>query len=215
MDAAQLFAKSIDPSSWRKHSRALRRSADVLWDTFAELLTTACAIAKKQNTELNVESALDALETAKLLYGLALETALKAWLIEHHPAKVEIRLTMTGDGLPKQAELKSFGLPTNQGHNLLALAEAVGVFGPNFSHVVKTESDGASLKTICRDLGEVVVWRGRYPVPMTSFEPISPDPKVPSVALGHYLRDWLDPLLDALLFECASPPKSKLDDTQL
>ena len=149
--------------------------------------------------ELDLEFAIEAVETAKLLYGLALETALKAWLIEHAPSKIEIRMTMAGDGSATHAELRSFGIHPNQGHNILALADAAGVFGPQFSHVWKTDSDIANMKTIFRDLGEVVVWRGRYPVPMASFDPVMHDPKVPFTALAHYFRDWLDPLLDALL----------------
>jgi len=201
MQATEFVNKSTDSKAWRKHSRALRRSADVLWDDFVELVAQAALDAKAQSTKPNFESAIEAIETAKLLYGLALETALKAWLIEHLPEKIEVRLTMSGDGTPKHAELKSFGIPLSQGHNILALAEAVGVFGHEFAHIHKTESDCAAVKNICRDLGEVVVWRGRYPVPMSSFDPVPLDPKVPAVAIAHYLRDWLDPLLDALLIE--------------
>jgi hypothetical protein len=205
MHATEFVEKSTDPTAWRKHSRALRHSADVLWDDFVDLVAQAASQAKSESARPNFESAIEAIETAKLLYGLALETALKAWLIEHSPEKIEIRITMSGDGSPRHAELKSFGIPPNQGHNILALAEAAGVFGQRFSHVLKTESDGAALKNICRDLGEVVVWRGRYPVPMSSFDPVSLDPKVPVAALAHYLRDWLDPLLDALLVEQRDP----------
>lgn len=201
MHAIEFVEKSTDPTAWRKHSRALRHSADVLWDDFVDLVTKAALQAKAQNTPPNFESAIEAIETAKLLYGLALETALKAWLIEHYPEKIEIRITMTGDGSPRHAELKSFGIPPNQGHNILALAEAAGVFGQRFSHVLNTENNDAALKNLCRDLGEVVVWRGRYPVPMSSFDPVSFDPKGPVAGLAHYLRDWLDPLLDALLVE--------------
>lgn len=199
MHAPEFVDKSTDPKAWRKHSRALRHSANVLWDDFVELVTQAVSRAKAKNEIPNLELAIEAIETAKLLYGLALETALKAWLIEHSPEKIEIRITMSGDGSPKHAELKSFGIPPNQGHNILALAEAADVFGKGFSNVLKTDGDRAALRNICRDLGEVVVWRGRYPVPMSSFDPVSPDPQVPVAALAHYLRDWLDPLLDALL----------------
>jgi hypothetical protein len=74
-----------------------------------------------------------------------------------------------------------------------------GIFTDAFGDALKIESDKDAVRNICRDLGEVVVWRGRYPVPMESFEPIQLNPNVSSRALGHYLRDWLDPVLDVLL----------------
>lgn len=199
MQANDFVEKATDPAAWRKHSRALRRSADVLWDDFGNLVVQTGLLAKRQKEKPNFDAAIEAIETAKLLYGLALETALKAWLIEHYPEKIEIRITMSGDGTPQNAELKGFGIPPNQGHNILALAEEAGVFGQTFAHVLKTEGDRAALKNICRDLGEVVVWRGRYPIPKASFEPVPFNPKGPGVALAHYMRDWLDPLLDVLL----------------
>ncbi|WOB06928.1 hypothetical protein [Piscinibacter gummiphilus] len=205
MHATHFVEKSTDPEAWRKHSRALRRSADVLWDDFVELVARAVAIGKTKSVQPDFSAAIESIEIAKLLYGLALETALKAWLIEKTPEKVEIRLTMKGDGSPTQAELKSFGLPSNQGHNIFGLAEAAGVFGKPFASVIKTDGDRAAVKNICRDLGEVVVWRGRYPVPMASFDSVPLDPKGPATAIAHHLRDWLDPLLDALL----TSPKSQ------
>jgi hypothetical protein len=200
MHATQFVEKSLDARAWRKQSRALRRSADVLWDDFSVILTKD-VIAWKKSNEHDFSPAIEALETTKFLYGLALETALKAWLIENFPEKIEIRLSMSGDGSAKHAELKSFGVPSNQGHNILGLAEAAGIFGSDSNSLIKTDSDIAAIKSIFRDLGEVVVWRGRYPVPMSSFEPLQIDPKVSKAAHLHYLRDWIDPILDMLLSE--------------
>ena len=205
MRATQFVEKSLDARAWRKQSRALRRSADVLWDDFSVILTID-AVAWKKNNEYDFSPAIEALETTKFLYGLALETALKAWLIENFPEKIEILLSISGDGSAKHAELKSFGVAPNQGHNILVLAEAAGVFRPDFDSVIKSNQDIAAIKNIFRDLGEVVVWRGRYPVPMSSREPLSMDPKAPEAALAHYLRDWLDPILDKLLTETSREP---------
>jgi hypothetical protein len=41
-----------------------------------------------------------------------------------------------------------------------------------------------------------VYWSGRYPVPTKSGEGHQPSPDVPAKIYGHYIRDWLDPLLD-------------------
>ena len=202
MQAETFLEKSRSPGAWRKHSRALRRSANVLYDDFEAVLIESVKEAKALGQNVNHESAIEAIETAKLLYGLALETALKAWIIEHKPSQIEIKITIDGSGEAKHAELKSFGVNGNQGHNLSALADVAGIFeGSAFAHILKTKSDHEVFRAIFRDLGEVVVWRGRYPVPMASSEPQPLAKNVPWQVYVHYMRDWLDPMLDALLAE--------------
>lgn len=198
MQAIQLLEQSRSPTAWRKHSKALRRSAHVLWEDFEGLVIAAAKEGANNGTEPDFTEAIEALETTKLLYGLALETALKAWIVQRTPDVVELRITMDGRGEAMQAELRSFGVPVSQGHNLLALAEVAGLFGPDFSAILKTSADHDAMRNICRDLGEVVVWRGRYPIPLASFEPVKLNPAVPAAALVHYMRDWLDPVLNAL-----------------
>lgn len=199
MLATKFIDTSSDPAAWRKHSSALRRSAELLWDGFVSTLLE-CAINAKENVkEANFDAAVEAFEITKLLYGLTLETALKGWIVEHFPDKMEIRVVLNGRGEAMQAELRTLGVPTSSGHNLLALAEAAGLFGKQFQTVLNTEEDRSAIRNICRDLAEVVTWRGRYPVPLASFNPVTLDPKVPHLALAHYIRDWLDPVLDALL----------------
>lgn len=202
MQAETFLEKSRSPGAWRKHSRALRRSANVLYDDFEAILVESIKEAKALGQETDHERAIEAIETAKLLYGLALETAIKAWIIEHKPSQIEIKITTDGSGEAKHAELKSFGVNGNQGHNLSALADVAGIFeGDTFAHILKTESDRDAFRAICRDLGQVVIWRGRYPVPMASFEPKPLAKNVSWKAYVHHMRDWLDPMLDALLAE--------------
>ncbi|MDP8568961.1 hypothetical protein [Methylophilus aquaticus] len=209
MQAETFLEKSRSPQAWRKHSRALRRSANVLYDDFVAVLTESIKEAKALGVDTDHERAIEAIETAKLLYGLALETALKAWIIEHTPGQIEIKITIDGSGEAKHAELKSFGVNGNQGHNLSALADVAGIFDEGtFGHVLKTDSDRDVFRAICRDLGQVVVWRGRYPVPMASFEPQPLAKGVPWRVYVHYMRDWLDPMLDALLAESISHEQS-------
>lgn len=202
MQAETFIEKSRSPQAWRKHSRALRRSADVLYEDFIRILSSSIKTSKDLGEEPDHDPAIEALETAKLLYGLTLETALKAWIIEHHPSQIEIKITIDGAGEAKHAELKSFGVNGNQGHNLSALADVAGVFdGKQFLNILKSGSDRDVFRAICRDLGQVVVWRGRYPVPMVSSEPQPLAKGVSWKAYVHYMRDWLDPMLDALLTE--------------
>lgn len=199
MQAAEFLNKSTAPEAWLKHARALRRSADAIWLQFEAALEADVAEALRLNVEIELESSIETLEIAKLLYGLSFETALKARIIQTKPEDIEVRVTVNGSGTAMHAEIRSVGVPVSQGHNLLALAEVAGIFEEGFAHVLKVESDRDAMRNICRDLGEVVLWRGRYPVPLASFEPMQLNPKVSQKALAHYLRDWLDPVLDELL----------------
>ncbi|MBN3754205.1 hypothetical protein G3N95_14735 [Paraburkholderia sp. Tr-20389] len=199
MTATDFLEQSRNPVAWRKRAAALRRSADLLWEEFCRVFIAAVAEARDGKAELDLEGTLEALEGAKLLYGLALETALKAWIIENHPSRIEVRVTMDGAGEATHAELKALGVPMSSGRNLLALAEAAELFGDRFQFVLRTDGDKQAMRNICRDLAEVVLWRGRYPVPLASADPTKLDPSVPPKAMAHYMRDWLDPVLDALL----------------
>lgn len=200
MRADEFLEHTKRPEAWRKHARGLRRSAEVLWDEFSLLLVGAVVGGTDvRRGEPNIELAIEALETTKLLYGLALETALKAWIVEHHPEKIEIRVSVDGTGNATSAELRSVGVPTSSGHNIVALAEVVGLFGERFVSVLPTELDRRTMRNICRDLGEVVLWRGKYPIPLSSGDRVQLDPKTDPRAMAHYMRDWLDPVLDNLL----------------
>ena len=199
MLATEFLERSRDPSAWRKHARALRRSADTLWTEFERVLVAGITPTNSDQGEPDFEEALEAFDASKLLYGLTFETALKAWIVEFFPSKIEIRVAMDGKGEATHAELRAVGVPTSSGHNLLALAEAADLFGERFSEVIRTDGDRRAVRNICRDLGEVVLWRGRYPVPLASSEPMRLDPRAPRLAVAHYMRDWLDPVLDALL----------------
>jgi hypothetical protein len=203
MRATDFIKNANDPQAWLKHSKALRHSASVLWEEFAAA-TFKAAKLEEAASRAQMERAQEILETSKLMYGLALETALKAWIIEHAPEKIEVRVSMHGDGVATHAEIRTLGVPTSSGHNLLALAEVAGLFGDQFSTVLVNDSDRKVFKNICRDLGEVVVWRGRYPIPLSSYDPIQFDRSVPLVALAHYMRDFLDPVLNALLNDTSS-----------
>lgn len=164
-----------------------------------EVLVAEVKTAKADLVEPDLTVAKEALEASKFLYGLAFETALKAWIVQHYPDRIEIRLAVDGSGKPTSAELRTIGVPAGNGHNLLALAEAAGLFGDGFKHVIQHASDQRAVRNICRDLTEVVVWRGRYPIPLASQDSLKLDPKGHPRAQTHFMRDWLDPVLDALL----------------
>lgn len=199
MDASSFLETSRNPVAWRKHARSLRRSADLLWEDFIKVLVAEVETAKANSTEPDLTATQEALETSKFLYGLAFETALKSWIVQNCPDRIEMRLAVDGSGKPISAELRTLGVPAGSGHNLLSLAEVAGLFGDGFKHVIQNASDQRAVRNICRDLTEVVVWRGRYPIPLASQDPLKLDPKGHPHAQTHFMRDWLDPVLDALL----------------
>lgn len=60
MIASEFVQTSTDPNAWRKHARALRRSANVLWDEFTRVLADEFATAAKVKTEPTFDAALEA-----------------------------------------------------------------------------------------------------------------------------------------------------------
>jgi hypothetical protein len=196
MKPTELISAVKDPSAWKLQSSIMRRSAEVLWDKFSTTILESMKTGIADDELFEV--ALNYMQTCKLLYGLALETALKATIVANAPQDIDLRVRMNGLGELTEVEVKSLGVPSGQGHDLLALAEKAGLFGPCFEFLLVDAASKNALKQICRHLGEIVVWRGRYPAPMRSFDPIELDPTIPQVSLGHYMRDWLDPIFDAL-----------------
>ena len=198
MNADELLALGTDSAAWFAKSVSLRRSADALWDAFSQAVLKWTPLAKAQSAEATKawDQANDYLIAAKMLYGLSAETAFKAAIIRDHPADVEFRLVADGSGHIQHVELRQLGVSMGAGHDWVRLADQAGLFRSGKGELSQVDSDYRAIRAILEDLGEVVVWSGRYPIPLRSGQqrPISPD--VPGVAFGHYLRDWLDTVLD-------------------
>lgn len=199
MKPNDLVSAVKDPAAWRLQSIAMRRAADTLWEKYEQ--TVLAAVGGGVANDNLFEVALQFMQSAKLLYGLALETAFKSAIVENNPQDIDLRLSMNGLGEITEVEVKSLGVPGAKGHDLESLAEKVGVFGVKFEAILVDVKAKDAFRQICRHLGEMVIWRGRYPAPMRSFDPLIYDPAIPMSALNHYMRDWLDPMLDELLVE--------------
>lgn len=198
MDSETLLKLGADPDAWLRKSATLRLSADVLWEAFSEALTvwTVRQRANSRDSDEAFDRAFGHLMSAKMLYGLALETAFKAKILRDRPHDVEFRLTADGSGKIHTAELKQLGVSLGAGHNLVRLAEIVGVFRTGAGAIFQYDSDFQAVRAILQDLGEITVWAGRYPIP-TQSGTVPPMPaQLPAKVLGHYMRDWLDPLLN-------------------
>lgn len=199
MHAEDLLRAAKEPAAWLAKSLDLRRSANALWDAFFRATLEHARTYNKvtqSGDDAKWNEALGYLDVAKMLYGLAVETALKAHLLEANPASAEFQLRVDGSGKVVDAQLKQLGVPLGQGHDLVLLAEKAGVFTNGDKAIFPVQSDLVVLRDLLKHLTESIVWSGRYPAPTRSGSPFVPSPDVPMVAFQHYLRDWLDPLLD-------------------
>lgn len=212
MDVDDLLKIGTDPAAWLEKSASLRRAADALWGAFwgAVLRWAPLFKAHDEAGDGIWHEAMDCLIAAKMLYGLAVEAAFKSAILRDAPTDVEFRMRAYGTGRIQQVELKKLGLSMGAGHDLVNLAELAGLFRRGDSEVFSTDSDYTAIRAILEDLGEVVIWRGRYPVPRRSGQSPASSPAVPAVASGHYLRDWLDKVLDFYHGDRASRPSVPL-----
>lgn len=210
MDARTLLSTAIDADKWLAKSAGLRRAGNRLWDSFLEAFVRYGLEAKsnrKDGAAAVFSELQDYLSAAKLLYGLAIEAGLKAYLLRRQPSTIEFRLIADGTGELQSAEMKQFGVPLGTGHNLEQLAQKAGLLVRENNPVLPLESDQRVVRDLLKHLSDVVYWSGRYPVPMRSGDEYERDSSVPGVAYGHYIRDWLDPLMD-FLQGMHAPPSS-------
>ena len=130
MNSTDFIKNAIDPVQWLRKSVELRRSANALWDAFFEQMLIWSRKLRDGTPE--DESASDEvygyLTSAKMLYGLSLETALKAHLLKNSPDTVQLKMSADGTGQVTEVEIKQFGVSLGSGHNLEQLAQRAGVF---------------------------------------------------------------------------------------
>jgi hypothetical protein len=199
MNAQDFLANVSDPSQWLRKSTDLRASADRLWETFFEALVLSVRerhLQGRHRDEAKWEEATGYLNSAKLLYGLALETAFKAHILRTQPESIELRMSADGTGTVQQVEVKQFGTGMSSAHNLVVLAERAGLFRRGHGEIFPVDSDYRAVRELLQHLSDVVLWSGRYPVPIRSGDEWQPPKDVPLKAFFHYLRDWTDPILD-------------------
>ncbi|MBK8003958.1 MAG: hypothetical protein IPK12_08420 [Gemmatimonadetes bacterium] len=199
MQAEALLKAVADPNAWLDKSLALRRAGDSVWAGFFQSLVRAFLAEKGGESEAIRAAWAEAdgyLQSSCLLYGLALETAFKAHILRHAPHEVSLQLVTDGASKVVSVEIKQLGVPIKDGHSLEALAHKAGAFNRGPDAIFQADSDYQAMKEILAHLSEAVLWRARYPTPLKSGPARESDPNVPGKVLGHYLRDWLDPLLD-------------------
>lgn len=210
MDAERLLETAKDPRNWYSKSAALRRSADALWEAF--FACTLDAATEIDESDSRWSEAMGYLDSAQLLYGLALETALKGYILEERPGDITFKIEADGTGKVRDVQVTQFGVSVGQGHDLEKLAGLVGLLDRTENPVFNHESDVHALQGILRFLTETIVWSGRYPVPLRSSKGQVMLSGVPRQAFAHYMRDWIDPVLDHYQNEhWQGPPKGNFN----
>jgi hypothetical protein len=189
MHADEFLATYHKPSAWYRRSHALRLSAKHLHTRIEALDDLIKEDGRDVGTHLTEQVAH--INAARLLYGLALETALKGKFLERFPGDVRVAVVIDGNQKVVEVALDHIGVSPGKGsgagHNLRALAARVGVVEKTF-----LEEYRAAVYAHLDELSDAVVWHARYPVPLHA--------KAGDSAKGYGLVDKIiAPLLDALL----------------
>jgi len=149
--------RCYDPSDWFRKSRSLRENASALWSKSSNRIDAVMRTETKTASAAEVYSAIDGSIIAKMLYGLAVETALKGRLIEKFPERVRLITEVNGRGSVSRVELRGSEKYQWKTHNLESLADAADAI---------TRGGDSELREALRYFTDCTVWRARYPVPL-------------------------------------------------
>jgi hypothetical protein len=173
MNADDFLKHVKDPEAWYRKSRGLRRAAQALQPRLDSLCHHINALSKAAGTLGTTEEGVplqsaftDILNAQRLLYGLSLETAFKGKILETIPEEVKVEVDTDSAGAVLHAELTAIGVPLKRAHDLVALAEKLGLLpGPGVSVHEMYEHEMSLLRAELKQLSEGVLWDARYPVP--------------------------------------------------
>jgi hypothetical protein len=143
-----------DPHTWIMRSVSLFQSAESVWNSGKSSGYCPGSNNPRPNSPLDLVQAFGFYKVAMMLYGMAVETALKGILIRNKSKDIIVQLETDGGGDIQKIALKSVG-DSAGGHDLVSLAKNAGVIS----------KDDLAAKMHLRELAEYVIWRGRYPVP--------------------------------------------------
>ena len=158
--AEKFMEAALDANRWFSRSHYLKESADNLHKACERYIMQSIPSPIRIGPPPSVEergrasmSGLNAIMTSFLLYGLAIELALKGRIISHQPDKAKFNLSIDGKGrvIDASSDLKS--------HNLEALANDAGLLEKGGDNETRVQ---------LRLLSEYVKWRARYPIPNKS-----------------------------------------------
>lgn len=126
-------------------------------------------------------------------WGIAIENGLKAIFVKRFPEKIQYQ---ENDGYLK---ISSVGGTAGKTHNLLKLAEEIGVFDQK-DKLFKYADDYKTLKQVLLHISDVIKWAARYPISHNTATVYKIGKDVPLVAVyGFHVLDYIKPLFS--LFE--------------
>lgn len=182
--------KLKDPHSWFEYYRQQKFIADII----IEKLISKEQLLKMKNN-INDSLSIPLLVNAHYHWGIAIENGLKGLITKYNPEKIETKFK------GNQILLKNIGGKAGKTHNLLKLAEDMGVFNRN-KQIYNHTSDYESLKEVLLHLSDMIKWGARYPLPNNTATTFKLSENVPPVLVyGFHILDVLQPFFDFIEWE--------------
>ncbi len=136
-------------------------------------------------------------------YGIGIENGLKGIVIKYYSEKVKYKIA------GGQIILDNIGGSPGKRHDLLSLAESVGIFSEQF-HLFKYESDIAAFRIVLSHLSDTIKWGARYPLPNGNFKHFVFDRSIPSdLVYGFHILDIIEPIFQLFSNELAIEQREK------
>jgi ATP-dependent protease ClpP protease subunit len=170
---------------WFDFSRQQKKVAEALLDSI-----TQGDLLLRAKEEGNFDEYITIFSNAHYHWGIAIENGFKALIIKHQPSSVKYEIS-NGEVI-----VKAIGPKAGKTHDLLQLAEVVGIFKQE-TGLYKTEEESKPLKEVLRHLTDMIRWGARYPLPMNSANTHKFSGNMPSVLVyGFHILDVMDPLFE-------------------
>lgn len=182
MEDLQYLEKLKNPKYWFQYAISQKYVGDQILDN--------CIMKKevlRKSTDDNSEY-ITLWSNAHYHYGIGIENGLKGILIKYNPDKINYEIK------EDQIILQNIGGKSGRIHDLLSLAEFVGLFSDKY-HLFKYEQDIKSLKIVLSHLSDMVKWGARYPIPNGSKKHFVFDNTIPAVLVyGFHILDVIEPV---------------------
>ncbi|MEM9998541.1 MAG: hypothetical protein AAF809_12640 [Bacteroidota bacterium] len=165
----------LSPVQWLSSSEGLLISAELLWKRFID--TQGLALGLMRNgvsaddamnmTKASVKEGIACWMTAEMLYGLALETAMKGCLLKEKPDSFSLQVSMNGHADVIDVKLEKAGVSLQRnGHDLVQLSHMLDLYEESqFTRFSTQSEDREFLESVLRNLTIMILWGGKYPGP--------------------------------------------------
>jgi ATP-dependent protease ClpP protease subunit len=170
---------------WFDFSRQQRKIGDLL---LSSLLESDILIRAKDSD--NYDDFITVFSNAHYHWGISIENGFKGLILKYQPSTVKYDIS-NGDIV-----VKNIGPNASKTHDLLRLAEVVGIFKTE-TGIFKNEEESKPLKEVLRHLTDMIRWGARYPLPMNSGRIHKFSGEIPSpLVYGFHILDVMNPLFD-------------------